>query len=240
MGNGYAPTITIRNADGDVVFDESVPFLPQDTNMTSLGVVKVTDGLPEQLGLVGFFYPTQAPLDTRRLHLGLPRAHQSRAHAQRLRGRPRDRRRHAALGLHARPDRHDAAHRRQDRRRLDRARARRDGRPAERPRHHHVRGRVARRRGGLRRSRSSGSSRSRSTATSRRPWVLVFAVLALAGLLAALFVPRRRMWVKVTPDGPHPAARVRGPRARRGPDARMPRSSRSRSATASRSTAPVA
>ena len=30
--------------------------------MTSLGVVKVPDGLPEQLGLVGFFYPTQAPL----------------------------------------------------------------------------------------------------------------------------------------------------------------------------------
>ena len=64
MGNGYAPTITIRNADGDVVFDESVPFLPQDTNMTSLGVVKVTDGLPEQLGMIGFFYPTQAPLDS--------------------------------------------------------------------------------------------------------------------------------------------------------------------------------
>ena len=29
------------------------------------------------------------------------------------------------------------------------------------------------------------------------PWVLVFAVLAALGLLAALFVPRRRMWVKV-------------------------------------------
>ena len=47
-----------------VVFSESVPFLPQDTNMTSLGVIKVPDGLPEQLGLVGFFYPTQAPLTT--------------------------------------------------------------------------------------------------------------------------------------------------------------------------------
>ncbi|SDG76809.1 cytochrome c biogenesis protein [Microbacterium pygmaeum] len=64
MGNGYAPTITIRNADDVVVFSESVPFLPQDTNMTSLGVIKVPDGMPEQLGLVGFFYPTQAPLRT--------------------------------------------------------------------------------------------------------------------------------------------------------------------------------
>ena len=27
-------------------------------------------------------------------------------------------------------------------------------------------------------------------------WVLVFAILILAGLLVSLFVPRRRMWVK--------------------------------------------
>jgi cytochrome c biogenesis protein len=32
-------------------------------------------------------------------------------------------------------------------------------------------------------------------------WVLAFAVLALLGLLTALFVPRRRLWVKATPDG---------------------------------------
>ena len=32
--------------------------------------------------------------------------------------------------------------------------------------------------------------------TRRTGWVLVFAVLALAGLLIALFVPRRRIWVK--------------------------------------------
>ncbi|MDD7928977.1 cytochrome c biogenesis protein ResB [Microbacterium thalli] len=62
MGNGYAPTITVRNAAGDVVFSEDVPFLPQDNNMTSQGVVKVADGMPEQLGLVGFFYPTAATL----------------------------------------------------------------------------------------------------------------------------------------------------------------------------------
>jgi cytochrome c biogenesis protein len=62
LGNGYAPTITVRNADGDVVFTDSVPFLPQDANLTSIGVVKVPDGLDEQLGMVGFFYPTQATL----------------------------------------------------------------------------------------------------------------------------------------------------------------------------------
>ncbi len=64
MGNGYAPTITVKDAAGKVVFHDSVPFLPQDKNLTSLGVVKVADGLPQQLGLVGFFYPTAQPLTT--------------------------------------------------------------------------------------------------------------------------------------------------------------------------------
>lgn len=60
LGNGYAPTITVRNAAGEVVFTNSVPFLPQDNNMFSLGIVKVTDGMPEQLGIRGLFYPTAA------------------------------------------------------------------------------------------------------------------------------------------------------------------------------------
>ncbi|KRC61894.1 cytochrome C biogenesis protein [Agromyces sp. Root81] len=62
LGNGYAPTITVKNADGEVVFTDAVPFLPQDANLTSIGVVKVTDGMPEQLGMLGFFYPTQHEL----------------------------------------------------------------------------------------------------------------------------------------------------------------------------------
>lgn len=64
LGNGYAPTITVRNSEGAVVYSESQPFLPQDSMMTSLGIIKVPDGLPEQVGLVGFFYPTQGALDT--------------------------------------------------------------------------------------------------------------------------------------------------------------------------------
>ncbi|MGX5769792.1 cytochrome c biogenesis protein ResB [Microbacterium trichothecenolyticum] len=62
LGNGYAPTLVVRNAQGEVVYRESQPFLPQDSNMTSLGIIKIPDGLPEQLGLVGFFYPTQGVL----------------------------------------------------------------------------------------------------------------------------------------------------------------------------------
>ncbi|MBX0301753.1 cytochrome c biogenesis protein ResB [Cryobacterium sp. 1639] len=59
LGNGYAPTITVKDPEGTVVFTDSVPFLPQDANLTSLGIVKVPDGLAEQVGLIGFFYPTQ-------------------------------------------------------------------------------------------------------------------------------------------------------------------------------------
>lgn len=64
LGNGYAPTVTVRDPEGDVVFTNSTPFLPQDNNMTSLGVLKIPDGLAEQVGLVGFFYPTTGVLDT--------------------------------------------------------------------------------------------------------------------------------------------------------------------------------
>jgi cytochrome c biogenesis protein len=64
LGNGYAPTITVKDQDGAMVFTDSVPFLPQDANLTSLGVIKVPDGLAEQLGMIGFFYPTQATADS--------------------------------------------------------------------------------------------------------------------------------------------------------------------------------
>ncbi|WP_404312651.1 cytochrome c biogenesis protein ResB [Agrococcus terreus] len=64
ISNGYAPRVIIRDAEGDVVFDQFTPFLAQDDNMTSLGVLKVPDGLAEQVGLRGFFYPSVGTLDT--------------------------------------------------------------------------------------------------------------------------------------------------------------------------------
>jgi cytochrome c biogenesis protein len=59
LGNGYAPHVTVRDPAGEVVYSADVPFLPQDAKLTSLGVVKVPDGLREQVGMLGFFYPTQ-------------------------------------------------------------------------------------------------------------------------------------------------------------------------------------
>ncbi len=59
LGNGYAPHVTVRDPAGTVVYSADVPFLPPDAKLTSLGVVKVPDGLREQVGMLGFFYPTQ-------------------------------------------------------------------------------------------------------------------------------------------------------------------------------------
>jgi cytochrome c biogenesis protein len=60
LGNGYAPKITVKNQDGTVAFSESVPFLPQDANLSSLGIVKVPDGMSTQIGMRALFYPTAA------------------------------------------------------------------------------------------------------------------------------------------------------------------------------------
>jgi cytochrome c biogenesis protein len=60
VGQGYAPVLKVTDANGDVVFNEAVPFLPSDSTYTSTGVVKVGDSEPEQLGFQGFFLPTAA------------------------------------------------------------------------------------------------------------------------------------------------------------------------------------
>ncbi|TSD58160.1 cytochrome c biogenesis protein ResB [Aeromicrobium piscarium] len=58
IGQGYAPVIRVTDANGEVVFDDAVIFLPQDGTYLSEGVVKVPDAAPEQLGFQGFFMPT--------------------------------------------------------------------------------------------------------------------------------------------------------------------------------------
>ncbi len=61
QGNGYAPVLTVRDADGNVAFSGSTPFLPQDGNYTSTGVVKIPDVTSgPQIGLVATLYPTAA------------------------------------------------------------------------------------------------------------------------------------------------------------------------------------
>lgn len=58
LGNGYAPVLTVRDAKGAIVYQDATPFLPQDGNYLSTGVVKVTTAAPQQLGLDALFLPT--------------------------------------------------------------------------------------------------------------------------------------------------------------------------------------
>ncbi len=200
LGNGYAPTITVRNADDEVVFTGSVPFLPQDNNMFSLGIVKITDGMPEQLGIRALFYPTAAtgadgtiasaygdlvnPLLTLDVfegdlgvNDGVPRSVYvlDTTDLTQLTGR--------AIGKES----------------IELS----PGKTAELP-------------DGLGTITFEDESPAGATDSSQSvkrfaslqihrddsgPFVLGFALLALAGLMIALFVPRRRVWVKATADG---------------------------------------
>ncbi|MGB4136188.1 MAG: cytochrome c biogenesis protein ResB [Microbacterium sp.] len=198
LGNGYAPSITVRNAAGTVVTSGPVAFLPQDTNMTSLGVLKIPDGMTEQLGLIGFLYPTVAQLDSGALtsaygdlispvltldvyagDLGIDDGTPRSVYVldtdgmTKLTGRTTD-----AASIQLQP-----------------------GQTADLP-------------DGLGTVTFENASPAGATDFTKSvkryvslqihhdksgPWVLAFALLALAGLGLALFVPRRRMWVKATP-----------------------------------------
>ncbi len=57
VGHGYAPHLRVTDENGDVVFDDSVIFLPRDGNFTSDGVVKIPDADPA-IGLDAIFAPT--------------------------------------------------------------------------------------------------------------------------------------------------------------------------------------
>ncbi|GAB6901154.1 cytochrome c biogenesis protein ResB [Kineosporia succinea] len=58
VGNGYAPEITVHDGEGNEVWSGAVPFLSTDSNYTSTGVVKMAGAKPEQLGLFAIFLPT--------------------------------------------------------------------------------------------------------------------------------------------------------------------------------------
>ncbi len=200
MGNGYAPTITVRDDMGEVVFSESVPFLPQDNNMTSQGVVKIPDGLREQLGLVGFFYPTAQPLDSGAytsvygdleypmltfwvysgdlgIDGGVPKSVYTLDPSEMTQ----------LAGGNSGVD----------------SLALKPGETVDLP---DGLGTITFENEAPAGANGYEDSVKRYVSLSihrdaAATWVLVFALLALGGLLAALFVPRRRMWVKATAQG---------------------------------------
>jgi cytochrome c biogenesis protein len=183
LGNGYAMSVTVRDGEGNVAFEDVVPFLPQDANYTSTGVIKVPDASPDQLGMVGFFYPTavknslgaftsnypdtENPLLTLQVYTGdlgldngVPRSVYTldTSGLQQIAGTKSDR---ASLQL-------------------------RPGQTVQLPR-------------GAGSITFDGVKRYVSLDITHDPsqlWVGGFAVLAVLGLLISLFVPRRRIWVK--------------------------------------------
>ncbi len=58
LGNGYAPRVTVRDAQGQVLYSDTTPFLAQDNNYKSVGAIKVPGASPKQLGFAGLFLPT--------------------------------------------------------------------------------------------------------------------------------------------------------------------------------------
>lgn len=57
LGNGYAPVVTVRDADGEVLYSQPTVFLPQDNLYASSGAIKVP-AAEGGLGFVGGFLPT--------------------------------------------------------------------------------------------------------------------------------------------------------------------------------------
>jgi cytochrome c biogenesis protein len=193
IANGYAPTIVVRNAQGEVQYRESVPFIPQDTNLTSLGVIKVpyglegSDGKSTQLGLRGFFYPTKAELESGAYTSGYPGLEDPVLTLDVFVG---------DLGIDDGVPQSVYA--------LDTSEMQQlTGRAVDKKSLELTPGKTVELPDGMGTVTLETVPRYASFDVMRNPaqeWVLVFALLSLGGLLWSLFVPRRRMWVKAVPD----------------------------------------
>jgi len=203
LGNGYAPTVTVRDGDGNIAFTASTPFLPQDANLTSTGVIRVPDALPEQLAMIGFFYPTASQLASGALTSIHP---DLRNPTLTLRVYMGD------LGLDSGIPQNVYA--------LDPSGLTPvAGGDADAPAIELQPGQTAELPDGLGSITFDSASPDAAEGDWARSvprfasfdihydpaqvWVLLFAMLAVAGLLTSLFIPRRRVWVKAsdTEDG---------------------------------------
>ncbi len=193
QGNGFAPEVTVRDASGEVAFAGRVPFIPQDNVYTSRGVIKVPDVAPglDQIGLTGFFLPTAVINEDGSARSAFPQPENPLLVLQVWTG---------DLGLD------DGVP--QNVYQLDTAKmtaavddsgARaqvlvKPGETVDLP-------------GGAG-TIELGAQVPRYVALDLRfdpslPWVLTFALLAVAGLAVSLFTPRRRVWLRAwtMPDG---------------------------------------
>jgi cytochrome c biogenesis protein len=196
-GNGYAPVITIRDAKGQVAFSGPTAYLPQDKNYTSLGVIKVPDAQPEQFGIISFFYPTAEELSTGALTSIYPDPINPKLTMNVYVG---------DLGLDGGVPRNvyslDISKMKQV------AGGKSENKGIQLDIHQ-----TATLPNGLGTVTFDSLKRFISLDVSYNPgegWILFFALLALAGLVLSLLVPRRRVWVRQTSGGFELAALARG------------------------------
>ncbi|MFJ3029061.1 cytochrome c biogenesis protein ResB [Curtobacterium sp. NPDC087080] len=186
LGNGYAMQVTIRDGKGNVAFQDVVPFLPEDANYTSTGVIKVPDASPSQLGLVGFFYPTASKLSTGAFASAYPDAQNPLLTLQVYRG---------DLGLDSGVPQSVYS--------LDTSGLEQiAGRQSKTASIELKPGQTKTLPDGTGSITFDGVKRYVSLDVHHDPsqlFVAGFAVLAVLGLLTSLFVPRRRVWVKAVP-----------------------------------------
>lgn len=195
-GNGYAPKITVRDKDGNVTYSGITAFLPQSSTYTSLGVIKVPDA-PEQFGMVAFFYPTVDELETGALTSLYPAPIDPLLTMNVYVG---------DLGLDGGVPKNVYA--------LDTTNMTQvaGGKSGVKGLRLQV-GDTAKLPGELGTVTFDELKRFASLDVSYNPgglWVLVFALLALAGVMTSLLVPRRRVWVRKTEAGFEVAALARG------------------------------
>ncbi|MGN8051300.1 cytochrome c biogenesis protein ResB [Curtobacterium sp. 22159] len=186
LGNGYAMQVTVRDGEGNVAFKDTVPFLPEDANYTSTGVIKVPDAVPDQLGMVGFFYPTASKLSTGAYTSAYPDDQNPMLTLQVYTG---------DLGLD------DGVP--QSVYTLDTSGLKQiAGRQSDAASVELKPGQTKKLPGNAGSITFDGVKRYVSLDVHHDPsqlWVGGFAVLSVLGLLTSLFVPRRRVWVKVVP-----------------------------------------
>jgi cytochrome c biogenesis protein len=187
LGNGYAVNVTVRDGKGNIALQDSIPFLPQDTNLTSLGVIKVPDAQPDQLGMIGFFYPSAATLSSGALTSNFPDTVNPKLTLNVYSGNlglnngiPKSVYQLNTAGLTPIAG--------IDKKALEKPLVLTPHQTVTLPR-------------GLGSVTFDGVTRFASFEVHRDPtqgWVLVFAILIVGGLLTGLFIPRRRLWVKAT------------------------------------------
>ncbi|WP_250896741.1 cytochrome c biogenesis protein ResB [Curtobacterium aurantiacum] len=186
LGNGYAMQVTVRDGDGNVAFKDVVPFLPEDANYTSTGVIKVPDSKPDQLGMVGFFYPTASKLASGAYTSAYPDTQNPLLTLQVYTG---------DLGLDSGVPQSVYT---LDTKGLDQI----AGRQSDTASIALEPGQTKKLPDGAGSITFDGVKRYVSLDVHHDPsqlWVGGFALLSTLGLLTSLFVPRRRVWVKVVP-----------------------------------------